>query len=220
MLNIEHMYVAFSKEYYTLNDINLKLNNNQKIVIVGNKESGRTVFLRAVLGLENISKGDVLFNNISVSKIDFENDLSLGYLPANPVVLERKTVEQNIEYVLKIRNTSKSFNEAKVSNAMAEYGLNYIKNKKAKDLCYLDRVKLALARLSVRNLDVLLIDDVFTNLSGNEKDKIIKFIKDLVKSNSCVTIIMTDNDEIADKFGYNKKYLVYGSLVDNKEWIN
>ena len=26
MLNIEHMYVAFSKEYYTLNDINLKLN--------------------------------------------------------------------------------------------------------------------------------------------------------------------------------------------------
>jgi hypothetical protein len=31
---------------------------------------------------------------------------------------------------------------------------------------------------------------------------------------------MTDSDEIADKFGYNKKYLVYGSLVDNKEWIN
>lgn len=217
MLNIEHMYVAFSKEYFTLNDINLKLNNNQKIVIVGNKESGRTVFLRAVLGLENLSKGDVTFNNISVSKIDFENDLSVGYLPANPVVLERKNVEQNIEYVLKIRNTGKSFNEVKVKNAMVEYGLNYIKNKKAKDLCYLDRVKLALARLSVRNLDVLLIDDVFTNLSGNEKDKIIKFIKDLVKSNSCVTIIMTDSDEIADKFGYNKKYLVYGSLVDNKE---
>jgi multiple sugar transport system ATP-binding protein len=220
MLNIDHVYVAFTKEYYTLNDINLKLNNNQKLVIIGDKESGRTVFLRALLGLENLAKGDVFINNISVSKIDFANDVSVGYIPSNPVFLERKTVEQNIQYLLKIRKNSQSFNDIMVNNALIEFGLNYIKNKKVKDLSYLDRIKLAIARLSIRNIELLLVDDIFSNLSSNEKDKIIKFIKDLIKGNSCASLIMTDSAEVADKFGFNKKYLVYGSLCESKEGIN
>ena len=89
MLNISHMYVSFVKEYYTLNDINLELNNGQKLIIVGSKESGRTAFLRTLLGLENIAKGDITYNNIPIEKIDFKNDISLGYIPAIPSLLER-----------------------------------------------------------------------------------------------------------------------------------
>ena len=74
---------------------------------------------------------------------------------------------------------------------------------------------MALARLSTRNLDVLLIDDVFSNLSSMEKDKLIKQIKSIVKTQGCATLIMVDSEDVASKFGYNKKYLVYGSLQDN-----
>ncbi len=215
MLKVNSLYVSFTKEYYTLNDINFELNNGQKLTIIGSKESGRTVLLRVLLGLEPVAKGEVFYKDISLEKIDFQNDINVGYLPVTPTFLEKKTVEDNIEYIVKLRAKEKNYISPKVSNALVEYGLEYIRKKKVKELNYYDRLKLALARLSTRNLDVLLIDDVFSNLSSMEKDKLIKQIKSIVKTQGCATLIMVGSEDDASKFGYNKKYLVYGSLQDD-----
>lgn len=217
MLKVKHLYVSFTKEYYTLNDINFSLKNGEKLVIVGDKESGRTALLRTILGLESKVKGEITFKNIPLEKVDFENDISVGYLPASIPFLEKKTVKQNIEYVLKIRDKKDPYAYVKVNNALVGYGLDYIKNKKVKELGYLDRLKLGLARLSVRNIDIFLIDDIFTKISKLERPKIIKNIKDLLKTNNASAIIMTEEEEIANQFGFNKKFLVYGSLQDKKE---
>lgn len=217
MLKVEHLYVSFTKEYYTLNNINLHLKSGQKLTIIGSKESGRTALLRTLLGLENKVKGEILFKNIPLEKIDFENDISVGYLPATIPFLENKTVKQNIEYVIKIRDKNDPYMQVKVNNALISYGLDYFKNKKVKELSYLDRLKLALARLFVRNIDIFLIDDIFTKISKLERPKIIKQIKDLIKTNSASAIIMTEDNDIAQEFGYDKKYMVYGSLQDTPE---
>ncbi len=217
MLRLEHLYVSFTKEFYTLNDINLELKQGQRLTIVGNKESGRTAMLRTIVGLEPMAKGNIFIKNISLEKIDFENDISLGYLPANFAFLENKSVKQNIEYVLKIRNKNDDFLSVKVNNALIEYGLDYVKNKKVRELNYLERLKVAIARLSVRNVDLFLIDDVFDKLSTLEKDKIIKSLKALIKSNDATAIIMTDSEDVAKAFGYASKHLEYGSLRDEEK---
>jgi ABC-type multidrug transport system ATPase subunit len=198
MLKVEHLYVSFTKEFYVLNDINFHLKHGEKMIIVGNKESGRTALLRALLRLEPLAKGEIFYKNINLDKIDFENDISIGYLPAVPVFMEKKSVLENIEYVIKLRTEDKTFVTAKTQNALVEYGLEYIKKKKVKELSYLDRIKLALARLSTRNLEILLIDDIFVKLSSMEKDKLIKQIKAIVKNQSCAVIVMTESEDIAD----------------------
>ena len=220
MLKVEKLYVSFTKEYYTLNDINLHLKNGQKLVIVGDKESGRTALIRTLLRLENKVKGDIFYKNIPLEKVDFQNDLSVGYLPAVPVFMERKTVQENVEYVAKLRCKDKAYISAKVQNALVEYGLEYVKKKKMKELNYYDRIKVALARLSTRNIDLLLVDDVFDKLSTIEKDKTIKQIKAIIKGQGCASLIMTDSEGVADKLGYKKKYLIYGSLQDSPEIID
>lgn len=217
MLRVEHLYVSFTKEFYTLNDINFSLKPGQRMTIVGSKESGRTAMLRTFVGLEPMAKGNVYLKNISLEKVDFENDISLGYLPTNFAFLENKSVKQNIEYVLKIRSKDNEFLNEKVRNALIEYGLDYVKNKKVKELNYLERLKLSIARLSVRNIDLFLIDDVFDKLSSMEKGKIIKSIKNLIKTNDAAAIVMTDSEDVAKEFGYPQKYLVYGSLSDSIE---
>ena len=216
MLKVEHLYVSFTKEYYTLNDINLELGDRDRLVIIGNKESGRTAMLRTFVGLESIAKGNILYKNISLEKIDFQNDVSLGYLPASGAFLDNKTVKQNLDYVLDIRNKDDSFKNIKVNNALVEYGLDYIKNKKVKELNFLEKLKLSIARLSLRNIDIFLIDDIFEKLSTLEKDKIIKNLKSLIKVNDACAIVMTDDEKVADAFGYPKKYLVLSSNFTKK----
>lgn len=215
MLKIKSLYVSFVKEYFTLNNINLELSPSEKLVIIGSKDSGRSALLRTIVGLEAIAKGEILIKNMPLSRIDFESDVELGYVPANPAFLEKKTVVENIEYIVKLRNENKNFINAKVQNALNEYGLSFIKNKKVKELNYFDRLKLALARLSTRNIELLLIDDIFVTLSTMEKEKAIKLIKNLVKSQGCATLIMVDTQEVASMIGYKTKYLDYGSLSDD-----
>ena len=217
MLKVKSLYVSFTKEYYTLNDIFLELNSGEKLVIVGSKESGRTAFLRTLVGLEPMAKGEIFYKNLPLNKVDFENDISLGYLPAIPAYLEKKTVKENIEYVVKLRTKDKSVIAVKTQNVLLEYGLDFIKNKKVKELSYFDRVKLAIARLSTRNIELFLIDDIFYKLSSMERDKAIKMLKNLIKSQSASAIIMTDSEDVAKGFGYNRKYLVYGSLGDTAD---
>lgn len=217
MLKCKNLYVSFTKEFYTLNDVSFEVAQGERLVIVGSKESGRTALIRALLGLEPCAKGEIFYKNISLEKIDFQNDLSCGYLPAVPVFLENKTVQENIEYVAGLRIKDKAYMAAKVNNAITEYGLEYSRKKKAKELNYYDRIKLALARLSTRNIDILLIDDVFAKLSSMDREKLIKQIKSIIKTQGCAALIMVDSDEVADKLGYKRKYLIYGSLKDTNE---
>ena len=132
MLKVKSIFVSFTKEYYTLNDLSLNLASGEKLIIVGNKESGRTALLRVLLRLEPISKGEIFFKNISLDKVDFQNDISVGYLPASPAFMEKKTVVDNIEYIIKLRTKDKAYIAAKTQNALVEYGLDYIKKKKVK----------------------------------------------------------------------------------------
>ncbi len=217
MLKVEHLYVSFTKEFYTLNDINLELGDSSRLTIIGNKESGRTAMLRTLVGLEPVAKGEIRYKDIPLEKVDFERDISLGYLPAIGAFLDNKTVKQNLEYVIDIRSKDDSFKNVKVNNALVEYGLDYIKNKKVKELNYLDKLKLSIARLSLRNVEIFLIDDVFDRLSSIEKDKIIKNIKSFIRTNNASAIVMTDSEDVAKKFGYPVKYLVYGTLQDQAE---
>ena len=212
MLKVKHLYVSFTKEFFVLNDINIELKHGQRLVIVGNKESGRTAMLRTLVGLENKAKGEILYKNIPIEKIDFQNDISLGYLPVNSPFLDRKTVKQNIEYVLKLRTTDSSFLDAKVNNALVEYGLDYIKNKKVKELSYLDKLKLSIARLSVRNVDIFLIDDIFENLSKKEEDSIIKYLKELILVEDVTSVIAVNNKKTAEKFNGRKIKINFGSI--------
>ena len=127
MLSVKSLYVSFTKEYYTLNDISIDLKQNEKLVVVGSKESGRTALLRTLVGMEPIAKGEVFIKNISLDKVDFENDVSLGYIPSVPAFLDNKNVLENIEYIIKLRTNDKSFIQAKINNALVEFGLDYIK---------------------------------------------------------------------------------------------
>lgn len=218
MLKVENLYVSFTKEFYTLNDISFEIKQGGRLTIIGNKDSGRSALIRTLVGLETKAKGEIFYKNISLDKIDFENDISLGYLPTVPAFLENKTVKQNLEYILNIRKEDNNFVTAKVNNALVSFGLDYLKNKKVKELNFLDRLRLAIARLSMRNIDIFLIDDIFERLSEQERAKVIKNLKDLIKSNNATALVMTDNEDVAKAFGYEKKYLIYGSLQDEPNY--
>ena len=215
MLSVKNLYLKFTKEFYTLNNINIEIKDGEHCIVLGEKESGKSSLIRVIAGLEEATKGEIFIKGFNVSKINFKTDVSLGYISSNGAYLEGKTVKQNLEYVLKIRKFPKDETEQKVKNALLTYSLENLQDVKISKLSAYDKLRVAIARLSLRPIEFFIIDDIFEHFSMDENKKLAGLIKDLFKENpNCSSIIAVNNLDIAKIFGGCIIKLKYGSIVE------
>lgn len=214
MLNVSNVYLKYTKEYNTLNNINLNVEDGEHVILFGEKESGKSSLIRVIAGLEKVTSGDVIIKNVDVKKINFKTDISMGYLSTLGAFLERKTVTQNLEYVLKIRKYDKEQINSKVNGVILSYGLEGLKDRKLKDLSPFDRIKVAIARLSLRKIDFLIVDDIFENFADSDVQKLATMINNIIDQNDCSSIVALSNEKLLKSFKGRVVRLKFGSIVD------
>lgn len=214
MLNVSNVYLKYTKEYNTLNNINLNVEDGEHVILFGEKESGKSSLIRVIAGLEKVTSGDVIIKNVDIKKINFKTDISMGYLSTLGAFLERKTVTQNLEYVLKIRKYDKEQINSKVNGVILSYGLEGLKDRKLKDLSPFDRIKVAIARLSLRKIDFLIVDDIFENFADSDSQKLATMINNIIDQNDCSSIVALSNEKLLKSFKGRVVRLKFGSIVD------
>ncbi len=212
MLRIKNLYLRYTREFYALYNINLEIADNERVAFVGEDESGKTSLLRIISKLEKLTKGEVYIRNIPIEKLDYKTDLSAGYIPATPVFLEKKTVYENFKYALKNWGYDDGEIESKINKVIISYSLEKIKDTKIKDLSLEEKYVLSLIRLSFRELDLLMVDNIFDNLTPTTFEVVMTLIKELTTKKTTL-ILATTKEEIADRLCKRKLYFKYGSMV-------
>ena len=147
-----------------------------------------------------------------LEKLDYKTDLSAGYIPATPVFLEKKTVYENFKYALKNWGYDDGEIESKINKVIISYSLEKIKDTKIKDLSLEEKYVLSLIRLSFRELDLLMVDNIFDNLTPTTFEVVMTLIKELTTKKTTL-ILATTKEEIADRLCKRKLYFKYGSMV-------
>lgn len=214
MLDVNNVYLKYTKEYNTLNNINLKIENGEQVVLFGEKESGKSSLIRVIAGLEKVTSGEVLINNINVNKINYKTDVNLGYISSLGAYLENKTVEKNLEYVLKIRKLDKELIKSKVNGVMLSNNLINLKDRKLKDLSDFDRMRVTIARLNLRKIDFLVCDDIFENFAEADALKLANLVMDLINTNECASIVAVSNEKLLKVIKGRIVKLKFGSIMD------
>jgi len=161
MLKVNNLFLRYTREFYALYNINIDIADNEKVAFVGHDESGKTSLIRIFAKLEKMTKGEVFIKEIPLEKLNYKTDISAGYVPACPVFLEKKSVYENFKYILKGWGYSDSEMEAKINETIIEYSLEKIKDTKLKDLSLEEKYVLSLIRLTFRELEFLMVDNIF-----------------------------------------------------------
>ena len=213
MLSIKNLCLKYTREYYALKDINLDVAVGETVALVGEQNSGKTSLLRVIAKLENYDSGEIYINKIPLKKIDFKTDINLGYVPYCPVFLENKTVYENFKYILNKKGVKPADAEKMINNAIIEYSLEKIRDTKVKNIRKEDKYILSLIRLSFRPIDLLLVDNIFDEISEVYVDAILAMIKRL-KSQDTTVIVACTRPELADKISKRKIYFDNGEIVD------
>ena len=170
MILVKNLSLKFTKEFYALYDVNLEIKKGEAVALLGEEHSGKTTLLRVLCKLEKDFTGEVYIKDIPLKKVDFSLDVNMGYIPAAPVFFEKKTVYQNLQALLKSRKINKSQREEKINKLLIEYNLEKFRDEKVKNLSLFEKYILSIARLSLREIELVLIDNIFEKLSHYAKE--------------------------------------------------
>lgn len=213
MLSIKNLFLKFTKEFYALEDISLDVAPGEAVAFVGEQNSGKTTLLRVIAKLEDFDSGEIYINRIPIKKVDFKTDLSVGYVPYCPVFLENKTVYENFRYILNKKGVKPAEAEKMINNAIIDFSIEKIRDEKVKNIRKEDKYILSLIRLTFRPLDLLLVDNIFDEISDVYVDAILSLIKKMVSSNTTLILACT-RPEIAEKICKRKIYFEHGKVVE------
>lgn len=189
---IELKNVCFSyNKKYNLENINLIIKNKEKIAIVGESGSGKTTLINLLTRNYDITKGNVLINDIDIRKynisslrkeiriINQKNNVFKNTI-ANNIKFNKKI---NIEKVLKITLSENIVNKK-------EKKLKYIIEQNGKNLSGGEKERIILCRSLVEDFSLLVLDDSLSALDLKTEEKIIK---NILKEYKDKTIIFITN---------------------------
>ncbi len=213
MLSVKNLNLKYTKEFHALEDISFNVAVGESVALVGELNSGKTTLLRVLAKLEAPDSGEVYINKIPLKKIDYKTDLSVGYVPYCPSFLENKSVYENFRYLLNKKGVKPAEAEKIINNAIIDFSLEKIRDEKVRNIRKEDKYILSLIRLTFRPLDLLLIDNIFDEISDVYVDAILSMIKKL-KGPETTLLLACSRPEIAEKICKRKIYFEHGKIIE------
>lgn len=184
MIKIENLTKKFGSQII-LNNLNLNIQDGQKVLIMGQNGAGKSTLMKAILGELIYDSGSIFIDNINPI-IDRKNALRyLSFVPQTPPPL-RLGVAQLCEY--SISSTKTDLNN--IINYLKELDLNYEKEHK-KPFYKLSggmKQKVLIALALARDSKTILFDEPTANLDPQAREKFINILKSKFQSHTLIFI--------------------------------
>ena len=177
-----------------VNNINLKVNDREFMVLVGPSGCGKSTTLRMIAGLEEISEGSITIENKIVNNV-LPKDRDIAMVFQNYALYPHMSVYDNMAFGLKLMNYSKPDIKKRVDDAAAILGIEDLLNRKPKALSGGQRQRVAVGRAIVRKPKVFLFDEPLSNLDAKMRVSMRTEISKL-HARLATTMIYVTHDQI------------------------
>lgn len=194
LINVCKTYDNGSK---ALIDGNLTIQRGDFLFITGPSGSGKSTLLKMLYGEEKASSGQVIVDGLEVSGLRGDRLAELrrriGIVFQDYKLIPRRTVAENIAFVLWAQGFSRQEIERRLQPALKMVGLPHKANCFPEELSGGEQQRVSLARAIVNTPPILLADEPTGNLDADNSWQVIKILKKLNAIG--ITIIVTTHDE-------------------------
>jgi len=200
-------------------EIQLKVNNNQILILLGPSGCGKTTTLNLLAGLFKADRGVIKLNNrVLYSSEDRINvhtqERNVAYLFQNNALFPHMTVMKNVTYGLRTRrNKSKAkLDPVELLNA---FGVGHLADRYPSQISGGEKQRVALARALVVQPELLLLDEPFSALDKDTKVSLRYELKQLHEKWQIPFILVTHDEEDAKFLGDITIVMKNGKPVDS-----
>jgi lipopolysaccharide export system ATP-binding protein len=176
-------------------DVSFSMGTGEVVGLLGPNGAGKTTIFYMIAGFLKPSAGNVRFNGTQIDRLPMFKRAMLGisYLPQEPSIFRRLTVEENILAVLEARSgLPPSGRKEKARTLMEEFGIAHVAGQPAYTLSGGERRRTEIARALAIEPKFLLLDEPFTGIDPIA----IREIKLLIRSLSArgIGVLLTDHN--------------------------
>lgn len=224
MLEIKNVYKSF-KNKAILNGINVTVNDNESLVILGKSGEGKSVLFKTILGLIPIDKGDIKVSGISVNDVSMHCEYisKFSMLFQNSALFDSMTIADNIIFKLIEKGIDRNIAYREAEKTLERVGLNKaVMSLYPSELSGGMQKRAALARAIIQKPEIILFDEPTSGLDPITGAMIIKLIKNVVKDLKITSMTITHDinaaNYISDKIAVLKdgKICWYGTKSEFK----
>ena len=171
------------KHAYALKDVNINIEQNENVVIVGQIGSGKSTLVKLLLKFFEPTKGDIFIHDVNIKNIS-RNELydHLFYIPQKPKLLNR-TLYENIYYGIDLKEEDKETNISSITKIMKQMNMDEniidIFMEKMDQPLGNDGIKLSggqrqmvwILRAMLRNPSIIILDEPTSALDKKKQGK-------------------------------------------------
>ena len=202
-LEVENLVKSYGNNP-VIKNLTFSIEKGQLISFVGESGSGKSTFLKCLSGLENINSGKVILNN----KIINDKNLfvkpqrrKIGYVFQDYPLFPHLNIRENICFNLEKRYFKNFEDIVKLTN------LKQLLERYPHEISGGEQQRVSIARSIIREPDLLLLDEPFSNLDANIKYSIRDEICKIIKKTNTTTILVTH--DINDALNISDKILIF-----------
>lgn len=214
MIKLQKINYSYSNGKKVLTDIDLVLNSNEIIVIVGKNGSGKSTLGNVIAGIYKNKKNNISINGIDILKMsEIEIRKQIGIVFQNPnTQIIFNNVYDDMLFTLNNLNLDKS--DERITNALNLVGMSGMEQANPYELSFGQKQRIAIANVLAINPNYLVLDEATSMLDNEGKNSIYKIVRDLKNQGLGIVFITNNIDEIrlADKIVFLKNGTVYKNI--------
>ena len=162
---LEGITKAFGGGVVAVDDVSLRIEDGEFLVLVGPSGCGKSTLLRLIAGLEEATEGHIRIGDHDVTdRAPRERDVAMVF--QSYALYPHMTVRQNLGYGLKVRRTKKSEAAGRVERVAGLLRLDDLLDRRPAELSGGQRQRVAMGRAIVREPQAFLMDEPLSNLDA------------------------------------------------------
>ncbi|MEL6863304.1 MAG: LPS export ABC transporter ATP-binding protein [Bacteroidota bacterium] len=212
-LRAEHLVKVYGSRK-VVKGVSIEVDQGEIVGLLGPNGAGKTTTFYMVVGFIKPNEGKVFLEERDITSLPMYKRAQegLGYLPQEPSVFRKLTVEENIRAVLEMTKLSKTEQKEKLESLIDEFGLEKVRSSNGDTLSGGERRRTEIARALATGPNFILLDEPFAGIDPIAVEDIQYIVAKLKMKN--IGILITDHNVQETLSITDRAYLMFeGSIL-------
>jgi lipopolysaccharide export system ATP-binding protein len=205
--------IKFYGQREVVRSVSINVSQGEIVGLLGPNGAGKTTTFYMMVGFVKPNKGTVSLNDVDITDLPMYRraQQGIGYLPQEPSVFRKLSVEDNIAAILEMRDMSKADQKDKLESLIAEFRLDKVRKNRGDSLSGGERRRTEIARALASDPSFILLDEPFAGIDPIAVEDIQYIVAKLKEKN--IGILITDHNVQETLSITDRAYLMFEGKI-------
>ncbi len=214
MLKLEKYTKIYANGKVGAKEVSLEVSAGDIFAFIGPNGAGKTTTIKSIVGVIDITSGDIFINGISVKESPLECKKIFAYIPDTPDIYSSLTGIQFINLIADIFKVEKTLRRERTQKYAEIFEIEKDLNSPISTYSHGMKQKTVLISALVHNPKILILDEPFVGLDPKASFRLKKIMKDFVKEGGAI-FFSTHVLEVAEKLCNKVAIIKNGQIIAN-----